>query len=141
MFKKRLPGEPDIAPGIYGSYKSFGGATNVSHASWIGATDTFFVYLDKNGVLVLNGTEFPTLSTRIGKVVIASGVILEVIDERAEVNSPPDAYQVAFDDTNATIAIGDDVQEALESLDAYVSSLVGDQTRFINFGFSDGILY
>lgn len=130
----------DIAPGIYGSYKTFGGATNVSHASWTGATDTFFVYLDKNGALVLNGTDFPTLSTRIGKVVVASGVILEVIDERTEVNSPPDAYQVAFDESNSIIASGDSVQEAIESLDAYVSSLTGDQTKFVNFGFSDGIL-
>lgn len=130
----------DIALGTYGSFKSFGGAVGISHSSWVLATDTFYVYIDKNGVLVLNGTGFPDLSTIIGRVVIASGIILDVIDDRSEVNSPPDAYQVAFDDGSSTLATGDSIQEAIESLDAYVDSLLlRTRTDFINFGFEDGI--
>lgn len=133
----------DIAAGTYGSFKTFGGSTGVSHPSWVGATDTFYVYLDKNDSLVLNGTNFPDLSTRIGRVVLAAGIILDVIDDRAEVNGLIDAYQVAFDDGYSNIAFGDSVQEALESLDAYIAnelSVAINETKFVNFGFQDGIL-
>lgn len=134
----------DIKSGTYGNFKTFAGATGVSHVDWVGATATFYVYLDSDEDLVLNGTSgFPILSTRIGRVILDSGTITDVVDERAEVNGLLDAYQIGFDDANVSITFGEDVQEAIENLDAYVSSLQAAQgadiTRFVDFGIDDGI--
>lgn len=134
----------DIAGGNYGSGKTFAGATEVSDPAWVGATATFYVYLDKNDELVLNDTSgFPELSTWIARIVIASGIIIDVIDERASINSFVDGYQVGFDDSNTTVVQGDDVQEALESLDAYVSSLgdfaAKDVVKYLDFDIMGGI--
>jgi len=136
----------DIAAGTYGNFKDFGGVTGVSDPLWVGATTTFFIYLDKDDSLILSGSSFPDLGTRIGRVVLASGVILDVIDDRAEVNGLIDAYQIGFNDGYSCAAFGDSVQDALAALDAYICgpnsplSFAQDQVRFINFGFEDGIL-
>lgn len=113
----------DIAAGNYGSNKYFGGAYNISSSSWIGASDTFYIYLDKDDSLILDGSSFPYLSTRIATIIISTGNIQEIIDQRAEVNGLIDGYEVRFDDTNTTVAVGDSIQEAIESLDAYVASI------------------
>ena len=113
----------DIAAGNYGSNKYFGGAYNISSPSWVSASDTFYIYLDKDDSLILDGSSFPNLSTRIATIVLVSGNIFEIIDQRAEVNGLVDGYEVRFDDSNTLVALGDSVQEAIESLDAYVVSL------------------
>ena len=113
----------DIAAGNYGSNKVFGGVYNVSSPTWVGATDVFYIYLDKDDSLILDGSAFPNLSTRIATIAISSGIIADIIDQRAEVNGLLDGYEVRFDDSDTTIAIGDSVQEAIESLDAYVSAI------------------
>jgi len=114
----------DIAAGNYGSGKTFNGIVDISHPSWIGATDAFYIYIDQNEDLILeNNVGFPPISTRIAKVIIDSGNIVEIIDERSEVNGITDGYEVAFDDTSTNIAVGPSVQSAIEALDAYVSSI------------------
>lgn len=134
----------DLAAGVYGSGKFFAGASGVSAAAWVGATSTFYVYLDKDENLVLDGTSFPDLSTRIARVVLVAGSIFDVIDERAVVNGLEDAYQVGFNDLGLTIVQGDDVQEALESIDAYISSLsitTGiDIVKYKDFDINGGVL-
>jgi hypothetical protein len=132
----------DISAGNYGSGKTFSGVVGASDPSWVGATGTFYVYIDQFDILVLDDIGFPTLSTKIARVQIASGVIMEVIDERAEVNGLVDAYQVAFDDTDMFIATpADDVQEAIDLLDSYVSNLdVGaDIVKYIDLDIGGGI--
>jgi len=130
----------DIASGNYGVGKTFEGIVGVSSPLWIGATDTFYVHLDKDDELVLdNISGFPSLSTKIARVEIVSGVITEITDERAVVNGLVDGYQVLFDDTNSNIAFGDTVQEALEDLDAYVSDIGQDILKFIDFDIEGGI--
>lgn len=134
----------DVAAGNYGSGKTFAGVTEVSHAAWAGATDTFYVYLDQNDELVLNGAGgFPTLSTWIARVIIASGIILDVVDERAAINSFVDGYQISFDDSDSCAAVGDNVQDALAALDAYVCndlSVAQDIKRFVDFDIVGGTL-
>jgi hypothetical protein len=134
----------DIAAGTFGQGKVYAGSSSVSDPSWAGATDTFYVYLDTNDDLVLNGSNFPVLCTRIARVIIASGIIMDVIDERAEVNGLIDAYQVAFDDEGMNIAYpADDVQEAIELLDAYVwsfeSAQGADIVKYIDLDVNGGI--
>jgi hypothetical protein len=132
----------NISSGNYGIGKVFLGATEVSHPSWASATDTFFVYIDQNDALILNDTVgFPSLSTRVARVVIASGVIIDVIDERPTVNSLIDGYRVLFDDTGLSVVTGTTVQDAIESLDAYVASVSGvgqNITKFIDFDITAG---
>lgn len=116
----------NIAAGNYASGKVFAGVTNVSDPAWVSATDTFYVYIDENDQLVLNETAgFPTLSTKIARVEIVGGTVVDVYDERASINGLIDGYQVLFDDSGSIIIDGDTVQEALESLDSYVASLSG----------------
>jgi len=134
----------DIAPGNYASGKVFPGAMAVSDPAWVGATGTFYVYLDQYDSLVLDDIGFPALCTKIARVEIASGVIIDVIDERAEVNGLVDAYQIAFDDAGMNIAEpADDVQEAIALLDAYVwrieSATAADITKFIDLDIGGGI--
>jgi len=132
----------DIAAGNYGSGKVFPGITGVSDPSWVGATTTFYVYIDQYDVLVLDDIGFPSLCTKIARVVIASGVIIDVIDERAEVNGLTDAYQVAFDDLGMCIATpAEDVQEALRLLDGYVCDLSpgADTTKYLDLDIGGGI--
>lgn len=133
----------DIAGGNYGSGKFFSGVVDISDSSWASATGTFYIYLDENDTLVLDNTSgFPQLSTKIARVVIASGIIIDVIDERAFVNGLVDGYQVLFDDSNVNVAIGDTVQEAIEALDSYVASQSGvaqDITRFRDLDVMGGI--
>lgn len=130
----------DIAAGNYGSGKVFPGATGVSDLSWVGATGTFYVYLDQYDSLVLDDIGFPALCTKIARVIISSGTILDVIDERAEVNGLVDAYQVAFDDSGLVVATpADDIQSAIELLDGYVGDLVADSTRYIDLDIGGGI--
>ena len=114
----------DIAPGNYGSGKVFPGVVGVSDPSWISATHIFYIYLDQTDALVLNNIAgFPVLCTKIARLEIVGGVIIDVIDERAEVNGLTDAYQVAFDDGGMHIATpANDVQAALQLLDAYIAS-------------------
>ena len=45
-----------------------------------------------------------------------------------------DAYQIPFDDTNSPFATGTNVQEALESIDAYLNDLTGDVIRINKLG-------
>lgn len=114
----------NIAGGNYASGKTFEGIMNVSDPAWVGTTATFFVYLDEADQLVLDDTSgFPTLSTKIARVEIANGIVLDIIDERASINGLIDGYQVLFDDSNSLLVEGDTVQEALESLDAYVANV------------------
>jgi hypothetical protein len=114
----------DIAPGNFGFGREFAGETQISHPDWTGATSNFYIYLDRDYVLVLNGTSFPTLSTRMAIVIIESGVITEIIDERASINSIEDGYRILYDDSIAKITYGDTVQEAIDNLDAYVHSII-----------------
>jgi hypothetical protein len=112
----------DIAAGFYGAGKYYNGVTDVSHPSWVGATDTFYVYLDKDDNLILNNTSgYPSLSTNIARIVIVSGVVFDVIDDRAEVNGLLDAYQVAYDDTGNTFIFADNVQDAISEIDGYIA--------------------
>jgi len=112
----------DIAAGNYGPGKVFAGATEISDPSWVGATETFYIYLDTNDNLVLNDTVgFPRISTKIAIISIVSGEIIAIADERASINSAEDGYYVSFDDSNAFVAIGDNVQEAIESIDGYLN--------------------
>jgi hypothetical protein len=133
----------NITGGNYGGGKYFAGVVDVSDDSWVNATNIFYIYLDELDQLILNNTlGFPTLSTKIAKVEIASGIIINIIDERASINGIIDGYQVLFNDSDSLVATGDTVQEALESLDAYISSLpiIGaDLTGFVDFDISGGI--
>lgn len=132
----------DIAAGNYSSGKTFSGATNISHLSWVGATDTFCVYFDQYDSLVLNNTtDFPPLSTWIAKVIIVGGIIIDVIDERAVVNGAIDAYQVAIDDSDLNVAQpASNVQEAIELLDAYISSIeLIHRQKYIDLDIEGGI--
>lgn len=130
----------DIASGNYASGRVFPGVVAISDPSWVGATSTFYIYLDHTHSLVLDGTEFPDLCTKIARVEIASGIIIDVIDERAEVNGLIDAYQVAFDDTGMYIASpANDVWEAIELLDAYVWSFGNNITKYIDLDLGGGI--
>jgi hypothetical protein len=138
--------EIDIASGNYGSGKTFPGIVAISDPSWSGATDTFLVYLDNHDNLVLNDTSsvFPTLCTKIARVTLASGVIMDMIDEREFVNGLLDAYQVAIDDFGLNIANpADDMQEAIELLDAYVWNLNLEHgvnvVKYVDLDVSDGI--
>lgn len=145
---RRTPGSTttiDIAGGNYGSGKVFSGIAGVSDPAWVGATDVFHIYLDENDNLILdNISGFPQLSTKIARIEIVSGAVVDIFDERAVVNGLVDGYQVLFDDTNSQIAFGDTVQEAIESLDAYVASIssavASDITRFIDFDIAGGIM-
>jgi hypothetical protein len=145
---RRTPGSNttiDIAAGNYGSGKVFSGMAGVSDPTWVGATDVFHIYLDENDSLILDNTSgFPQLSTKIARVEIVSGDVLDVFDERAVVNGLVDGYQVLFDDSNSTIAFGDTVQEALENLDAYIASIssavANDLTKFVDFDIAGGIM-
>ena len=136
----------DIAPGNYGSGgHMFPGVIGISDPTWDGATGTFYVYLDQYHSLVLDDVVgFPALCTKIARVVIAGGTIIDVIDERAEVNGLLDAYQVAFDDADMNIALpADDVQEAIRLLDAYVwdiqSASGADIVKYIDLDIGGGI--
>jgi len=130
----------DIAPGNYGSGKVFPGVTGISDPSWVGATSTFYVYIDRYDSLVLDDIGFPSLCTKIARVIIANGIIIDVIDERAEVNGIYDAYQVAFDDIDMCIASpAESVQEAIELLDGYLCDLAADITKFIDLDIGGGI--
>lgn len=149
---RRSPGSNttiDVAAGNYGSGKTFGGAAGVSDPSWVGATATFYIYFDENDSLILsNSSGFPQLSTKIARVEVVVGNIIDVFDEREIVNSLVDGYQVLYDDSNSLIAQGDTVQEALESLDAYVASISNvdggatgqDITKYLDFDISGAIL-
>lgn len=134
----------DIAPGNYASGKIFPGVVATFDPAWTGATSTFYIYLDQNHDLVLDGSEFPTLCTKIARIIIASGIIIDVIDERAEVNGLIDAYQIAFYDADLNIATpADDIQEAIELLDAYVWSMEPataiDIIKYIDLDIGGGI--
>jgi hypothetical protein len=131
----------DIAPGNYGSGKVFPGAIGLSDPSWSSATNVFYVYLDLHDTLVLdNIAGFPVLCTKIARVEIASGIIIDVIDERAEVNGIVDAYQVAFDDTGMSIATpAEDVQTAIERLDAYMAAEILPALKYIDLDVGGGI--
>ena len=132
----------DIAAGNYGSGKVFPGAQGISDPAWVGATSTFYVYLDRFDSLVLDDIGFPILCTKIARVVVAGGIIIDVIDERAEVNGLIDAYQVAFDDTGMNIATpADDIQQAIELLDGYLANVSGaaDITKYIDLDIGGGI--
>lgn len=133
----------DIASGNYGSGKVFPGTTGISDPSWVGATATFYVYIDQYDSLVLDDIGFPSLCTKIARVTIAAGVIIDVIDERAEVNGLQDAYQVAFDDLGMCIATpAEDVQEAIRLLDGYICDIHGagaDITKYIDLDIGGGI--
>jgi hypothetical protein len=112
----------DIAAGFYGAGKYYNGVTDISHPSWAGTTSTFYIYLDKDDNLVLdNITGYPSLSTNIARVVIVSGIIFDIIDDRAEVNSFIDAYQVAYDDAGNTYIFADNVQDAITEIDGYIA--------------------
>jgi len=112
----------DIAAGFYGAGKYYNGVTDISHSSWVGATDTFYVYLDKNDNLVLNNTvSYPSLSTNIARIVIVSGTIFDIIDDRAEVNGLIDAYQVAYDSYGNTYITADNIQDAISQIDGYIA--------------------
>jgi hypothetical protein len=114
----------------------------VSDPSWVGATSTFYVYIDQNDDLVLDDIGFPTLCTKIARVALASGIIIDVIDERAEVNGLVDAYQVAFDDTGMNIAApADDIQEAIDLLDGYLWDFEAgrDTTKYVDLDIGGGI--
>lgn len=114
--------EINIASGNYASGKVFPGATDISDPSWVGATATFYAYIDENDQLILDNTSgFPTLSTKIARVEVVGGIVIDVIDERASINGLLDGYQVLYNDSNSFITEGDTVQEALDSLDAYVA--------------------
>lgn len=129
----------DIAPGNYGSGKVFSGAVGVSDPAWAGATATFYVYIDQYDSLVLDDIGFPGLCTKIARVALAAGIIIDVIDERAEVNGLIDAYQVAFDDSDMYVATpADDVQEAIRLLDGYVSD-ISDVTKYVDLDIGGGI--
>jgi hypothetical protein len=136
-------GAIDIAPGNYGSGKVFPGAIGLSDASWASATGTFYIFIDQFESLILdNISGFPTLCTKIARVEIASGIIIDVIDERAEVNGLTDAYQIAFDDSGMQIAYpADSVQEAIRLLDAYVAANQGVQEtlKYIDLDVGGGI--
>jgi len=144
---RRTPGSNsaiDIAAGNYGAGKVFPGAAGVSDSAWSSITSVFYVYLDEYDDLILDNTSgFPQLSTKIARVQIASGLIVDVFDERAVVNGLIDGYQVLFDDSNSLIAYGDTVQEAIENLDAYVSNisstLADDLTKFLDFDIAGSI--
>ena len=113
----------DISSGTYDSGKVFAGASGVSSPLWDGYTGTFYIYLDKNADLVLDGDSFVSLSTRIATVSLVDGYIDSIIDERAVVNGITDAYQVGFNAANVSNTSGDNVQQAIENLDAYVSNI------------------
>lgn len=130
----------DIAPGNYGSGKVFPGVVGISDPSWIGATNTFYVYIDQYDSLILDDIGFPSLCTKIARVVIASGIIIDVIDERAAINGIYDAYQIAFNDIDMCIASpAESVQEAIELLDGYLCDLSSDVTKFIDLDIGGGI--
>ena len=132
----------NIAAGNYGSGKVFPGVSEVSDPSWVGATTTFHVYIDQYDSLVLDDIDFPTLCTKIARVVVADGIIIDVIDERAEVNGIVDAYQVAFNDTDMNIATpADDIQEAIRLLDGYIHELShgADVTKYKDLDIGGGV--
>lgn len=135
----------DIAAGNYGQSKFFAGATEVSDPSWIGATDTFFVYLDLDNNLVLSETAgFPKFAAKIAQVVLDSGSIVSIIDERASINGADDGYLVYFDESQTSIVAGDNVQYALESIDGYLVNLeprLGTTlTKFKDIGLLSGAM-
>ena len=116
----------DIAGGNYGTGKTYQGVVGISHSSWESATGVFYVFLDESDELVLDNTSgFPELSTKIARVEVVAGTIIDVHDERAVVNGLVDGYYVLYDDTNALVVAGDTVQQALDSLDAYVANNIG----------------
>lgn len=113
----------DIQEGTYGIGKRFAGVTAISHPDWAG-TGEFFVYLNRFDQLVLNDLGgFPDLSTRIARVIIVGGIITAVLDERGHVNGVIDGYQVTYIDGASAFVKGDDVQEALDSIDAYFGTI------------------
>jgi hypothetical protein len=132
----------NISSGNYGIGRFFSGSTEISHPSWSGATDTFFIYIDENDSLVLNNTSgFPTLSTKIARIDIVSGVIIDIIDERPSINGLIDGYRVLFDSAGLAVVSGTTVQEAIESLDSYVASVSGvgqNITKFIDLDVTAG---
>lgn len=134
----------NIAPGNYGSGKVFPGALEASDPSWIGATASFYVYIDQYDSLVLDDIGFPLLCTKIARVVIAAGVIIDVIDERAEVNGLVDGYQVVFNDKEMNIASpADDIQEAIRLIDGYLWDIQfasgADVTKYLDLDIGGGI--
>lgn len=140
--RSHLPTETiDIALGNYGSGKIFPGAIGLSAPAWVGATNIFYVFIDRHGSLVLDeATSFPVLCTKIARVEIASGIIIDVIDERAEVNGLVDAYYIAFDDTGMQIATpAADVQEALALLDAYLAAEIAPALKYVDLDVGGGI--
>ena len=140
---KSLAQTIDIAPGNYGSGKQFPGAYGVSDPSWVGTTGTFYIYLDQFDSLVLDDIGFPALCTKIGRVELSAGIIMDVHDERAEVNGLLDAYQIAFDDSDMFVATpANDVQEAIRLLDGYlaqVDSFTRDSIKYIDLDIGGGI--
>lgn len=131
----------DIAPGNYGSGKVFPGAVGLSAPSWVSATNTFYVFINRHDELVLDETFcFPLLCTKIARVVMAAGIIMDVIDERAEVNGLVDAYYVAFDDAGMQIATpAADVQAALALLDAYLAAEMAPALKYVDLDVGGGI--
>jgi len=114
----------EIQEGTYAIGKRFSGVSGISHPDWAGANQVFYIYLDRFDELVLNGiTGFPDLSTRIARISIQGGIITAVIDERGHVNGVIDGYQVTYIDGASRFVRGDDVQEALDSIDGYFSSI------------------
>jgi hypothetical protein len=136
-------GAIDIAFGNYGSGKVFPGAIGLSDTSWVSATGIFYIYIDKFDNLILDDTNyFPSLCTKIARVEIAGGIVIDVIDERAEVNGLTDAYQVAFDDSSMQIAYpADNIQEAIHLLDAYLAASQDSSRtlRYIDLDVGGGI--
>jgi hypothetical protein len=114
----------DIKDGTYALGKKFSGVEEYFHPDWIGATNEFHVYLDRFDNLVANDVGgFPDLSTRIARLTIVGGTIIAVSDERGHVNGVIDGYQVTYIDGASKFVHGDDVQEALDSIDAYFESI------------------
>jgi hypothetical protein len=114
----------DIAAGNYGSGKTFVGVDEVFDPDWLGASSNFYIYLDIDGNLILNGTDFPQICTRIAQVVLDAGEIVDIIDERSAINSPEDGYGIVFDDSNTFIVAANNIQDAITSLDGYVYGMV-----------------
>ena len=113
----------DIEGGTFALGRSFVGFTGVSHPDWAG-TGVFYVYLDRNDDLILNDTTgFPDVSTRIATLTISAGIIIAVVDERSHVNGVIDGYQIKYLEGANVFVRGDDVQEALDSIDAYFTAV------------------
>jgi hypothetical protein len=114
----------NIQEGLYGQGKRYSGAHGISHPDWIGASGVFYVYLDRNDQLILNDIDgFPDLSTRIATIYISAGTIVTIDDERGHVNGITDGYQVTYLDGASRFVKGDNIQQALDSIDAYFGTV------------------